>query len=568
MEAVRFQYMSIARYAQRVAYHWKRAKAQQQSMRSAYSHEHLERKQLQEQLGTLEPRLAALELMEVKLQKWEARKPVINHYLNIVHDMANDMADLRLQLRRLGYNAPGKSYAFNGNAQNDGLEAQHVAETAARPQAIELNRPLTTAIAELDLSSSSHKRKPVDWPFERRIKPAPFSQSGRADSRDVMPPPAMSRAVSQSEQNPHGTDVHQYDRMQFSLPTRATKVHEENTAAGHGAQEDRDAPATMSCQPPDLESGDDSQHWRVSDKIPIARSSGRWAGQCQLWPAAPSQEHNSRSQFANQIGRQHIRPQITEYEADYGTLAQQRRFQQGPIARPPASARHRPTWMNNSGHHDPMQMTPSSQRYGTKPAPFKSVSSPFFERRTSSQANADQAPVDYLNAPSSQRTFERQTGGFISHAAAGHNTASPFDRQAQPSDFTAFKHEHYSNNIELHHNQTQVRAASRGSVWRGESILQTPRNSYGLFRRPDRLPSPQPVYTPSRPRPTAQVSLPPNQQNNVPSRMHQEHALSRIRGVRGASSQGFRPGQNSKGPLYDPPSPPFSSAGGRRTVRR
>ncbi|KAK3673816.1 hypothetical protein LTR78_006371 [Recurvomyces mirabilis] len=558
--------MSIARYAQRVAYHWKRTKAQQQSMRYAYSHEHLERKQLQEQLGTLKSRLAALELVKVQLQKWEARKPAINHYLNIVHDMANDMADLRLQLKRLGYNAPGKSYAFNGNAQNDGSEAQHAAETATRPQAIEFNSSSTTA--ELDHSSSSHKRKPMDRPFERRIKPAPFGQSGWADSRDVMPPPAMSRAVPQSEQNPHGTDVHQYDRMQFSVPTRATQVYEENTAAGHGAQEVRDAPAAMSFQPPDHQSGDGSQQWRVSDKIPVASPSGSRTGQRQLWPAALSQEHNSRPQFADQIGRQHIRPQITEYEADYGTLSQQLRFQQGPIARPPASARQGPTWMNNSGHHDPMQMTPSPQRYGTKPAPFKSVSSPFFARRASSQANADQAPVDYINAPSSQRTFERQTAGFLNHAAAGHNTASPFNRQAQPPDFTTFKHEHYSNNIEPHHNQTQVRAASRGSAWRGESILQTPRNSHGLFRRPDRLPSPQPVYAPSRPRPTARVSLPPSQHNNVPSRLHQEHALSQIRGVRGASSQDFRPGQNHRGPLYDPPPPPVSSAGGRRSVRR
>ncbi len=130
-DSLQFQYMNVARYAQRVTKYWKRSERQRNVTETAYSKEHKQRRKLQDENFGLKARIQALEVAEVKLQKWEARKPVINHYLQAVNDMsrsvyssarpllsadtASDIAVMRSRLLQLGYDVPKRSYAFASN---------------------------------------------------------------------------------------------------------------------------------------------------------------------------------------------------------------------------------------------------------------------------------------------------------------------------------------------------------------------------------------------------------------------------------------------------------------------
>ncbi|EMC97119.1 hypothetical protein BAUCODRAFT_67851 [Baudoinia panamericana UAMH 10762] len=88
MEALRFQYVNIARYAQGVTKHWRRAERHQRAMQSAYTKERQQRRETEQQVLVLEARVEKLAKLEAKLQKWEARKPAINHYLAVVTYMS------------------------------------------------------------------------------------------------------------------------------------------------------------------------------------------------------------------------------------------------------------------------------------------------------------------------------------------------------------------------------------------------------------------------------------------------------------------------------------------------
>jgi len=123
--------MNVARYAQRVTKYWKSSERKRNATETAYSEEHKQRRKLQDEVLGLKARIEALEVAEVKLQKWEARKPFINHYLQAVNDMsrsvfssacllrsadiASDIALMRSQLLQLGYDVPKRSYAFGSN---------------------------------------------------------------------------------------------------------------------------------------------------------------------------------------------------------------------------------------------------------------------------------------------------------------------------------------------------------------------------------------------------------------------------------------------------------------------
>jgi flagellar motility protein MotE (MotC chaperone) len=85
---MQFQYTNLARYAQRAGKHCKTAERHQQAMETAFSKERKQRRQVQQEVLDLKSRLEDLEEKEVKLQKWEARKDVINHYLKVVNVMA------------------------------------------------------------------------------------------------------------------------------------------------------------------------------------------------------------------------------------------------------------------------------------------------------------------------------------------------------------------------------------------------------------------------------------------------------------------------------------------------
>lgn len=88
LTVAQFQYMSLARYARRVTAYWKDAQHKQQALEAAHSKERKERRRVQSEVLELKAREQEFESTEAGLRKWEGRKPVINHYLAAVGEMA------------------------------------------------------------------------------------------------------------------------------------------------------------------------------------------------------------------------------------------------------------------------------------------------------------------------------------------------------------------------------------------------------------------------------------------------------------------------------------------------
>jgi hypothetical protein len=100
-------------------------------------------------------------------------------------------------------------------------------------------------------------------------------------------------------------------------------------------------------------------------------------------------------------------------------------------------------------------------------------------------------------------------------------------------------------------------------------IPQTPRNSPGLLRRPDRPPSA--VHrSPVKPEPRSynrRITLPPSTGPSMPMATTQDEVLSQIRGVRGVSSHRHIPGYQLAAPNHNVARTLFAS-GPRQSVRR
>ena len=146
---LQFQYLNIARYAQRISKDCKLAKHKQRATETAYSNERKQRRQVQQQLSYMNARAAELEKADAKLQKWEARKAIINHYLDVIEPMSTwvsreratqseltrirEIQSMRSQLRQLGYRVSDQSYAHDpeaiapksGAAKTDMPQHQH-----------------------------------------------------------------------------------------------------------------------------------------------------------------------------------------------------------------------------------------------------------------------------------------------------------------------------------------------------------------------------------------------------------------------------------------------------------
>lgn len=103
-------------------------------------------------------------------------------------------------------------------------------------------------------------------------------------------------------------------------------------------------------------------------------------------------------------------------------------------------------------------------------------------------------------------------------------------------------------------------------------VPQTPRNSDGLLRRPDRRPAATPSQTATRPQSNAyrnRVSLPPRSGPAIPVGHNQDEALLQVPGIRGVSSQrGPSSYQHGGAQVYSTARSVFSSEGGRRTALR
>ena len=274
----------------------------------------------------------------------------------------------------------------------------------------------------------------------------------------------------------------------------------------------------------------------------------------------------------------------TQHNAGYGTAAQQRDDQaRQPLQ--PFSASHlnrQPLQPFSASHlnRQPVFPTRAEDVRATTPPPLPrqsqpqpptaSVISPFFKRGAASRSPSTQRPP-------TRGSFVRPSYPSLSRdTTTGYRMATPLQPETSHG---------YSQRPSLHglsfierpyrpadHQplyQSPTRQAPAGDRYtRGSMVPQTPRNSQDLFQRPDYQPM-SAVYAPNRPQSTAQrgrISFPPSQQT-MSLAGSQEQALSQIRGVR-VSSQGVRSQNYESGPLYEPTRTLFSSAGGRRSVRR
>ncbi|KAI7191191.1 hypothetical protein KC316_g6896, partial [Hortaea werneckii] len=160
MEALRhqFQYMNISRYAIRITKHWKSTAAKQRVMEAAYGKERKQRRQIQNEVLDLKSKIEGLEKCEARLAKWESRKPVINHYLGIVGDMAKEIKTLRDRLAELGYDAAAQDFLFN-MAPWDGNRAPQFRENAGYQRHQTNSIHSKNAISEEQQQTSSGRKR-------------------------------------------------------------------------------------------------------------------------------------------------------------------------------------------------------------------------------------------------------------------------------------------------------------------------------------------------------------------------------------------------------------------------
>ncbi|KAK3067439.1 hypothetical protein LTR53_015702, partial [Teratosphaeriaceae sp. CCFEE 6253] len=215
----------------------------------------------------------------------------------------------------------------------------------------------------------------------------------------------------------------------------------------------------------------------------------------------------------------------------------------------------------------------NSGQYGvqsrTQPVPA-SVASPFFKRGVASTSDAQRRPMPAGagRVPSNSHSRDARVHHWTS--SPHHEHVQSFAPPSNPQRLPPMTRSREAPEPQPLYDTVSYRRPDPDQYQCTHDPPQTPRNLQGLFQRPDR-PTPSAAYAQSRPQSTAyrgRVSLPPNKHTMLPPTGSQERALSQIRGVRGVISQGLRPSLYGQGPLYDAPRSLFSSAGGRRSVKR
>ncbi len=197
--------------------------------------------------------------------------------------------------------------------------------------------------------------------------------------------------------------------------------------------------------------------------------------------------------------------------------------------------------------------------------PVASVVSPFFKRCAAAGSPGQRLPTGSFHIGSQYRIQDETDR---THLSDGYAQVHPQRRSLIGSTFA----DRLRQTVH-HHAPYQMRphqAATGFAYPNDRDVPKTPRSAQGLFERPH-LPQLPPSYAHSMGQANAhrgRISLPPSRQTIGSAKGSQEKALSQICGVKGASSAGVRTSGNQSGPLYDAPRTVFSSAGGRRSVRR
>ncbi|KAK6396764.1 hypothetical protein LTR65_008662 [Meristemomyces frigidus] len=188
MEAMRFQYMNLARYAQCIDKQLRKTEHKWQTMEAAYSKERKHRRQTQAEVLELRARVEDLGKGEAQLKKWELRKPLINHYLGAVGEMARDIETMRSQLSRLGYHVPERSYTFEPDKALKPKETAPDQRDLDQHYGESFSSSSTAVAAKHDNSSSSRKRKLAEYTADV-AQSTVRERPPRRSSRDLMPPP-------------------------------------------------------------------------------------------------------------------------------------------------------------------------------------------------------------------------------------------------------------------------------------------------------------------------------------------------------------------------------------------
>ncbi|KAK0284100.1 hypothetical protein LTR35_005814 [Friedmanniomyces endolithicus] len=556
MEAVRFQYMNVARYAQRVTKFWKRSESQRNATETAYSKEHKQRRKFQDEILGLKARIKALEVAEVKLQKWEARKPFINHYLQAVNDMSSDIALMRSQLLQLGYNVPKRSYAFGSNNAAQSLVS------AANDRPLKQGRNVSAAH---NTSSSTRKRKLTDYAPELAEHTITHVPQPRSNSRELMPPPLprLRRGIDRTAAAP-------FVRSQ-AVAEPVDHFHDERNwqreAAGGRDMNEPCSPLRLNPQAlPFRSSRSDSMHqqhhYHHNVQYPHGPAPNR-QGQFKAENSHPDPTqqlmHREREGLLT-FPSHHPESRDTHHNAGYGFVAQR-------PERPVQTPQH--LYSANQIHQE--LSSGLSNRLGLiSPAkhsvpPVASVVSPFFKRGAAAGSPGQRPPTGSFHVGSQYRIQDETDRTHLSDSYA---QVHPQRRSLIGSTFA----DRLRQTVD-HQAPYQMRphqAATGLASSKDRDVPQTPRNPHGLFQRPD-LPHFPPSYAHNMGQANGhrgRVSLPPSRQTVETAQSSQEKALSQIRGIKGAGSVGTRPRQQYNGPLYDAPRTLFSSAGGRRSVRR
>ena len=289
----------------------------------------------------------------------------------------------------------------------------------------------------------------------------------------------------------------------------------------------------------------------------------------QQGPLYMPTENDRSNEHESQLVKHDRGPGVTQYDLAYGTVAGQANYQ----ARPQLPAFSESYQNLQSPFTAPIRdpHAPHSPQK-TSHAPAPSGFSPFFKHDSAAQ-----------RPPTVQRPPTR--GSFVRPQYAGRTRESGIERRKTQTDTVAAQryNEPRSLNglsfIDKPHRPGDYQSLYQSPSYRQEEtcqsqrpfmVPQTPRNSQGLFQRPDRLPAPA-SYASSRAQSNIQrrlQSLPHSHGPPVPFNGSQDQELSQVRGVRGVSSQRGMSSYQRPAPMYDKPRTVFSSAGGRRSVRR
>ncbi|KAK1811045.1 hypothetical protein LTR12_014567 [Friedmanniomyces endolithicus] len=566
MEAVRFQYMNVARYAQRVTKYWKCSERKRNATDTAYSKEDKQLRKLQDETLGLKARIKVLEAAEVKLQNWEARKPFINHYLQAVNDMSSDIALMRSQLLQLGYDVPKRSYAFgSNNAAQSSVSAANDRPLKQGRNGESFSSSSTAVSAAHNTSSSTRKRKLTDYAPELAEHTITHMSQPRSNSRELMPPP-----LPRLRQRIDRTAAAPFVRSQ-AVAEPVDHFHDEHNwqreATGGRDMNEPCSPLKLNPQAlPFRSSRSDSMHQQHHYHHNVPYPHG----------PAPNRQgqfnaENSHLDPTQQLMRReregwltfpshHPETRDTHHNAGYGFVAQR-------PERPAQTPQH--LYSANQIHQE--LSTGLSNRLGLislakhSVPPVASVVSPFFKRGAAAGSPGQRPPTGSFHVGSQYRIQDETDR---THLSGSYAQVHPQRRSLIDSTFADRLRQTVDHQAPY---QMRPRQAATGfASSKDRDVPQTPRNPQGLFQRPD-LPQLPPSYAHSMGQANAhrgRISLPPSRQTIGSAKGSQEKALSQICGVKGASSAGVRTSANQSGLLYDAPRTLFSSAGGRRSVRR